>query len=55
MNGFLKTKFLFNEHHLTVNEVCHEQNLVLKGDKTLSNWIKINYNYEMFFKISALK
>ena len=48
MSDSLKTNYLFMGPHLPVNEVCHQQNLVLKSDQSRKG-------YEMSFKITAFK
>ena len=51
MSDSFNTKCLFVGHHLTVNEVCHQHNIDLKSDQSLSD-LK---NSEIVFKITALK
>ena len=55
MRVSLKTNYLFIGHQLTLNEICQEQNLDLKSDKSVSDLTKSLKEYEMIFKISALK
>ena len=45
MSDSLKMNYFFIGHQLTVNEICHQQNLDLKKDQSLSDLKK----YEMIF------
>ena len=56
MSNSLKKNNLFNGNNLTVNKLCHEQILDLKGALFPIELKKIKHlKFEMVFKISALK
>ena len=53
MSNSLKTISLFIELHLTVNEVCHSQNLDMKRDLSLGD-LKQQKNVYKFHKKKEL-